>query len=95
MNQEEKKAPKPDVVLSDGTAVFMDKHNIKPREWKSLFDPEQSEDEAAQIIARFTGLDFDYVLDLSVYDSQLLYAAMAIKIREQVVPNSASVSTSP
>lgn len=89
MNNEEKKQPepKPDVVMSDGTQVFMDKHNIRPREWKSLFDPEQTEEEAAQIIARFTGLSFERVMDLSVYDSQKLYAAMAVKIREPIDPS--------
>lgn len=86
-NEQKQQAPKPDVTLSDGTPVYLDKHKIRPREWKSLFDPEQSEEEAAAIISRFSGLPEETILDLSVYDSQMLYAAMAIKIREPVAPN--------
>ena len=95
-NDEKQQAPKPDCVLSDGTEVFFDKRNIRPREWKSLFDPEQAEEDAAAIVARFSGLPFERVMDLSVYDSQLIYAAMRVKILEPVdLKNSPSVSISP
>lgn len=87
--------PKPDVVLSDGTAVFFDKHNIKPREWKELFSPEQSEEDGQRIMANFAGLEFEYVAELSMHDWQLLIAGAIAKVREPVAPNLISGSISP
>ena len=86
---------KPDCVLSDGTDVHFDKHNIKPREWRAMFSDEQSEEDGQRIMAKFAGLDFEYVTDLSMYDWQLLVAAAIVKVREPVLAkNSESVSTS-
>lgn len=85
MNEKEEK--KPDCILSDGTKVYFDKHNIKPREWKSLFDPLQPEEEGERIIAKFACLPVEKVHDLSVFDSQMLYAAAGAVIREPVDPN--------
>lgn len=87
--------PKPDVVLSDGTGVFFDKHNIKPREWKEMFSPEQSDEDGQRIMARFACLEFEYVTELSLYDWQLLVVSAVAKVREPVAPNSQSVSISP
>lgn len=84
---------KENCVLSDGTKVYFDKHNIKPREWKSLFNPEQPEEEAERIMSAFSGLPVEKIHDLSVFDSQLLYAAAAVIIREPVDPNSVRAST--
>lgn len=84
---------KPDCTLSDGTPVFFDKRRIKAREWKALFDPQQADEEANQIIARFTGLPFEYVNDLSVYDMQVIWLGMRRKIAEPLDPNLAGVST--
>lgn len=88
-----KEESKPDCVLSDGTKVFFDKHNIKPREWRELFSPEQSEEDGQRTIARFAGLEFEHVADLSMYDWQLLIGSASEKVREPVTPNSRSVST--
>lgn len=85
---------KPDVTLSDGTDVFFDKHKIKPREWRSLFSNEQSDEEGWRIMANFAGLEEGYVGDLSMYDWQLLIAAAVNKVREPV-PNLPSASISP
>lgn len=91
---EKEETTKPDCVLSDGTEVYFDKRNIKPREWKSLFDTEQPEEEAEHIMARFAGISFEVMHEASVYDSQTIYAAAIVKMREPVNPNSPSVSTS-
>ena len=89
------KKQQPDVTLSDGVEVYFDKHNIKPREWKRLFDQDQPEEEAHDIIHRFACLPLEYVQDMNLYDWQLIIRAAIIKVREPVAPNSPSGSTSP
>jgi hypothetical protein len=91
---EKQETVKADVVLSDGTEVYFDKHNIKPKEWRELFSTEQSEEDGQRIMARFACLEFEYVADLSMYDWQLLIAAAITKVREPVSPNLRSVSIS-
>jgi hypothetical protein len=87
---------KPDVVLSDGTKVFFDKHRIKPREWRECFSNDQSPEDGERVIARFAGLDYDgYACELSLHDWQLLFAGARAKVLEPVVPNLPSVSISP
>jgi len=90
-----KEEPKADVVLSDGTEVMFDKHNIKQREWRELFNPEQNEEDGQRTIAKFACLEFEYVAELSLYDWQLLIRAAREKVLEPILPNSPSASTSP
>lgn len=77
---------KPDCTLSDGTQVFFDKHNIKPREWRAMFSDEQSEEDGQRVMARFACLEFEQVAELSMHDWQLLVAAAVAKVREPVNP---------
>lgn len=86
---------KPDVTLSDGVEVRFDKHNIKPREWRALFDPAQPDEDGQRTIAAFAGLPFEYVSELSLYDWQLLLRVAADVVRAPVLPNSLAGSTSP
>ncbi len=96
MNTDKQETRKPDCVLSDGTEVFFDKHNIKMREWRSLFDPEQPEEEGEEIMARFACIPLEMMREITVYDRQLLNAAALLKMREPVeVKNLASASISP
>ena len=89
------KEPTADVVLSDGTEVIFDKHNIKPKEWRELFNPEQAEEDGQRTIAKFACLEFEYVAELSMYDWQLLLRTAGEKVREPVTnPNSQSASIS-
>lgn len=90
--QEKPEEIRPDCILSDGTEIFFDKHKIKPREWRSLFDVDQKEEEGQRIMANFSCVDFEYIRELSMYDWQVLIAT-AIKVVNRPVPNSLSVST--
>jgi hypothetical protein len=89
----EKSTPKPDVVLSDGVEIFFDKKRIKVREWVALHDPEQSLEEGDAILARFAGVEPEYVSELSMYDRQLLYVAAREVVQKPVDPNWAKPST--
>jgi hypothetical protein len=93
MNKNDK--PTPDCILSDNTEVTFDKHRIKWREWIEMFSTEQIDEERLRSLAKFAGLDFDYVYELSMYDVQLL-TDTAIKVKNNPVPNllSESISTS-
>src|SRR5690242_20092718 len=94
---ETNESPKADCTLSDGTKVYFDKHKIKPKEWRELWDPGQSLEEGQAIMARFAGLEFEHMGELSMYDWQLLMSAAVRVVNIPVLPNeisSASKSTS-
>ena len=92
MDEKPKVESKPDVVLSDGVEIFLDKRRVKVYEWKALHDPEQSEEDGEAIMARFAGVEPAYIHELSVYDRQILYIAMRDVVQRPPDPNLASGS---
>ena len=47
---------KPDVTLSDGRTVVFDFNAVTIREWRSLFDTKQPDDEEYRIVGKMIGL---------------------------------------
>jgi hypothetical protein len=96
MSEEKPKVEKKaDVTLSDGVEITFDKRKIKVYEWKSLHDPEQPEEEGEAILARFAGVEVEYLHELSVYDRQLLYLTARDVVQRPPDPNLASGSILP
>jgi hypothetical protein len=69
-----------DVELSDGTQVLFDLKKISMKEWRSLFTAMQDDDEAAAILAKFSGVGLDAIQDFSIYDWKKFMAAAIKKV---------------
>ena len=81
MNKKEKEpaVPVPDCILSNGTEVFFDKHQITPREWRDMQQLDRFSEEVQQTIAKFAKLDFEMVASLDMQDwDQLLTCAFKV-----------------
>jgi len=73
---------KPDVTLSDGRTVVFDFNNITIREWRSLFDIKQGDDEEYRIVGKLTGMDVEEAANLGYEDWVGVVKAMKAKVRE-------------
>lgn len=91
MDEKEKRA---DIVLSDGTELDIDLYKVSIKEWRSMFDPEQSDEEGDKLLAKIVGTDVEYLQSLSQPDFRLVLQSVILKAREPLLdPNSQSGST--
>jgi hypothetical protein len=83
-----------DITLSDGRALTFDLYKLTIKEYRSLFDKTQAQDEEDRLIARTVGLSLDEYQALAYPDFRRLADAFFKKAREPLAdPNSASASS--
>jgi hypothetical protein len=83
-----------DITLSDGRALTFDLYQLTIKEYRSLFDKTQAQDEEDRLIARTAGLSLDEYQALPYPDFRRLAEAFFKKAREPLSdPNSASASS--
>ena len=68
-----------DLKLSDGTEVTIDLYKITISEWRSLLNPEQSNEDEYKLLAKVSGLTAKKVADLPYPDFRLLGQKVAEK----------------
>jgi len=77
-----------DVILSDGREINFDLSRITIREYRRLFDREQSEDEEFATLAKAAGISEEDVANLSYTDWRRFGQAFFAKAREPLAdPN--------
>ncbi len=62
-----------DYTLSDGRAITPDLGQVSIKEWKSLFNPAQPDEDEFALIARITGLSVEDVENLKQPEYVLLF----------------------
>ena len=81
-------ATKPDVTLSDGREIVFDLNRISIREYRALFDREQSEGDEYATLAKAAGMTADEVGALGYEDWRRFGQAFFKKAREPLAdPN--------
>lgn len=84
-----------DVTLHDGRELTVDLNQITIREYRTLFDRGQPQENEDALIAKCVGLSLDEYLSLSQPDYRLVGQAFLKRAREPLAdPNSASASSS-
>jgi hypothetical protein len=84
-----------DVTLHDGRDLSVDLHKITIREYRSLFDRAQPQENEDALIARCVGMTLDEYLSLSQPDYRRVGEAFLKRAREPLAdPNSVSASSS-
>ena len=73
----------PDHIFRDGREVEINLWVLKDREWRSLKNPKQSDEEEYELISRVTGLSVEELGEVLQPDYQLLIQAI---IRKSVNP---------
>ena len=73
---------KQDLILSNGKEVTFNFNNITIREWRSLFDIKQGDDEEYRIVGKLTGMDVEEAANLGYEDWVGVVKAMKAKVRE-------------
>lgn len=62
----------------------IDLRKVTHREWKALFDVNQSEIEADETIAKATGLTVEQIGDLNFYDYRVLFKELMDKASKPI-----------
>lgn len=84
-----------DVTLHDGRELTVDLQLITIREYRTLFDRTQPQENEDALIAKCVGLSLDEYLSLSQPDFRRVVEVFLKRAREPLAdPNSASASTS-
>lgn len=84
-----------DVTLHDGRELTIDLYAISIREYRSLFDRAQPQENEDALIAKCVGLTLEQYLDLPQPDYRRVGEAFLRRAREPLAdPNSASASSS-
>jgi hypothetical protein len=65
--------------LSDGREVAIDLGKITIKEWKSLFNPAQPDEDEFALISRITGLSVDDVENMKQPDYRLLMVELVAR----------------
>ena len=73
---------KPDLTLSDGREVSFDFNNITIREWRSLFDIKQGDDEEYRIVGKLIGIEAEEASNLGYEDWVGIVKTMKAKVLE-------------
>ena len=73
---------KPDLTLADGREINFNFDAITIREFRSLFDVNQPDDEEYAIFGKLIGMSADEVADLSYAEWKKLIKAIPQKARE-------------
>ena len=73
---------KPDVTLSDGRTVVFDFNAVTIREWRSLFDTKQPDDEEYRIVGKMIGLEMEEIAAFGFQDWTKVIKTMRAKARE-------------
>ena len=73
---------KQDLTLSNGKVVTFNFNNITIREWRSLFQAEQPDEEEYRIVGKLTGMDVEEAANLGYEDWVGVVKAMKAKVRE-------------
>lgn len=73
---------KQDLTLSNGKVVTFDFNNITIREWRSLFQTEQPDEEEYRIVGKLIGMDTEEAANLGYEDWVGVVKAMKAKVRE-------------
>lgn len=71
-----------DLTLADGREVHFDLDRMTYREYRSLFDNSQSEQEGDSIVARVAGLTYDDLVNLTYNEYRRVLRAFFRKARE-------------
>jgi len=71
-----------DLVLSDGREITFNFNAITIREWRSLYDIKQSEDEEYRIVGKMIGCDTEIVKEFGYQDWVEIIKSMRVKARE-------------
>lgn len=69
----------PDFKLSDGREVTIDLYNITIKEWRSLLNPDQKQDDEYALLAKIIGWKPKDVADLPYPDFRVLGQKIAEK----------------
>ena len=77
-----KEQTKHDLTLSNGKEVTFDFNNITIREWRSLFDIKQSEEEEYRLVGKLIGMETEEVASLGFQDWIDVLKIMKAKARE-------------
>ena len=77
-----KEQTKHDLTLSNGKEVTFDFNNITIREWRSLMDINQPDEEESRLIGKLIGFDTEEVANLGYQDWVELVKATKAKVRE-------------
>jgi hypothetical protein len=65
--------------VSGAEIPAIDLRKMTHKQWRSLFDPTQSEEDADAIVARVSGLSVEEVGELNFYDFRALFSAITDK----------------
>lgn len=77
-----------ELKLSDGRTLVIDLNKITNREWRQLWDRNQSDEDGDVIVGRMVGLSGDEIADLPVLDYKRLIAKVLQVGREPLAdPN--------
>ncbi len=68
-----------DFTLSDGREIDIDLSQLTIKEWRSLRDPAQPDEEEFALISRVTGLKVEDVENIKQPDYQLLISALVAR----------------
>lgn len=71
-----------DLTLSDGREVVFNFNNISIREWRSLFDIKQGDEEEYRIVGKLIGIEAEEAANLGYEDWVGIVKAMKAKVRE-------------
>ena len=71
-----------DLTLSDGREVVFNFNNISIREWRSLFDIKQGDEEEYRIVGKLIGIAAEEAANLGYEDWVGVVKAMKAKVRE-------------
>ena len=71
-----------DLTLSDGREVVFNFNNISIREWRSLFDIKQGDEEEYRIVGKLIGIEAEEAANLGYEDWVGVVKAMKAKVRE-------------
>jgi hypothetical protein len=83
-----------DITLRDGRAVTFDLYQLTIKEYRSLFDKTQAQEDEDRLIARCAGMELEEYQALSFPDFRRLAAAFFKATREPLAdPNSPSASS--
>lgn len=77
-----------DVTLSDGREIEFDLSKLTIKEYRSLFDPSQPEEDEYGILGRVSGLSAEEIEELPLLEWKRFYGGFLKKAREPLAdPN--------